>query len=137
MYMTACSVSVVTAEPVVLDGKTDYRGFVGETFSLSCIADGVPLPDITWLKNDCPLTWHIELSSHIQTTERVIPGFRVHVPEAKESVLTVEESTEHDSGSYSCRATNTLNNAYLPRAHKVTVNGKATTPLMLHMSVHF
>lgn len=116
----------------MLDETTEYGGFVGGTFSLSCVADGVPLPDITWLKDDCPLTWHIEFSSRIQTTERVISGFRAHVPEAKESVLTVEESMEHDSGSYSCQATNALNTVYLPSAHQVTVNGTVTTPQPLH-----
>ena len=101
---------------------------MGETFSLSCTADGVPLPDITWLKDDCPLTRHIKLSSRIQITEHVIPGFRVNVSEAKESILTVEDSMERDSGFYSCRATNTLSTTSLPGAHQVTVNGTGTIP---------
>lgn len=108
---------------MVLDSAADYRGFVRETFSLVCTADGVPLPDITWLKYGCPITRHIEQSSRFQITERVVPGFREHVPEAKESVLTIEDSTEHDAGTYSCRATNTLNTAYLPVAHQITVDG--------------
>ena len=110
----------------MLDETTEFSGLVGRRFSLSCIADGVPLPDITWLKDDCPLTRHIKLSSRIQTTEHVIQGFRVHVPEAKESILTVEDSIEHDSGLYSCRATNTLGTASLPGAHQVAVNGTHT-----------
>ena len=115
-----------------MDETTEYRGFVGETFSLSCTADGVPLPDITWLKDDCPLTRHIELSSRFQTIEHVIPGFRGHVPEAKESILTVKESMEHDSGFYSCRATNTLSTISLPGVHQVTVNGTGIIPSLLH-----
>ena len=107
---------------------------MGETFSLSCTADGVPLPDITWLKDDCPLTRHIKLSSRIQITEHVIPGFRVNVSEAKESILTVEDSMERDSGFYSCRATNTLSTTSLPGAHQVTVNGTGTIPYLLHTS---
>lgn len=112
----------------MLDETTEYSGLVGGTFSLSCTADGVPLPDITWLKDDCPLTRHIELSGRIQTTEHVIQGFRAHVPEAKESILTVEENMEHDSGDYSCRATNTLGTTGLRGGHQVTVIGTHSIP---------
>ena len=107
------------------DEHIEHIGFVGETVSLTCTADGVPLPDITWLKDDCPLTRHIELSNWYQITERVIMGIRPHVPEARESVLVLANSRERDTGAYSCRATNELNTAYLPVAHHVTVNGTA------------
>ena len=96
-------------------------GFIHGTISLVCTADGVPLPDITWLKDGCPLP-QLQ-STRFQITKTVVPGFRAHVPEARQSVLTVEESMEQDTGAYSCRATNELNTAYLPVAHQVTVHG--------------
>ena len=113
-----------------MDATTNHVGFVHETISLVCTADGVPLPDIAWLKDDCPLA-QLQ-TTRFQITERVVPGFRAHIPEAKESVLTVEESTEEDTGAYSCRATNELNTAYLPVAHQVTVRGVYANQYILH-----
>ena len=117
-----------TAEPAVLNATTNHMGFVHETISLGCTADGVPLPDITWLKDGCPLA-QLQ-ATRFQITERVVPGFRAHVLEARESVLTIEESMEQDAGAYSCRATNELNTAYLPVAHQVTVLGMHANQLL-------
>ena len=136
IYFSECLCLVFTreAEPVIVNAAMDYSGIVRETISLKCTADGVPLPDITWLKDGCPLSQHIQQSSRFQVSERTIPGFRVHVPEAKESVLTIEESTEQDAGTYSCRATNEVNTTYLPVAHQVTVDGESCTHFLYNTS---
>lgn len=123
--MTACqSLYLITVEPKVFDDPIHHDGFVTETISLMCRADGIPLPTtIVWLKDDCSLTQYIEHLARFQVTVSHSQGFRSHVPEAIESVLTISESMERDSGSYSCRATNEINTAYLPVEHKVIVNG--------------
>ncbi|CAI8042994.1 Hemicentin-1, partial [Geodia barretti] len=77
----------VTVEPQVLNEQTDHEGFVTETVSLVCRADGVPLPEILWLKDGCPLSRTIEELPRFQITQRVGPGFRPHVLESVESVL--------------------------------------------------
>ena len=115
-----------SVEPQVLNEQTDHEGFVTETVSLVCRADGVPLPEILWLKDGCPLSQTIEELPRFQITQRVGPGFRPHVLESVESVLTIENSVESDSGAYSCRATNALNTTYLPTPHQVTVNSKTS-----------
>ena len=115
-----------SVEPQVLNEQTDHEGFVTETVSLVCRADGVPLPEILWLKDGCPLSRTIEELPRFEITQRVGPGFRPHVLESVESVLMIENSVESDSGAYSCRATNTLNTTYLPTPHQVTVNSKTS-----------
>ena len=116
-----------SAGPAVLDQSIIYRGLVKGRISLTCTADGVPLPDIVWLKDDCPLSAHIAQSNRFLVTEAVVPGFRVHVPEARQSNLTIVDSTEKDGGEYSCWATNEIDYAYLPAPYHVTVDGKLET----------
>ena len=105
---------------------THQEKFVRETVSLVCTADGVPPPEIFWLKDNCPLSQTTEHSPRFHVTQSVVPGFRSHVPDAVESVLTIEAISEGDSGAYSCRATNELDTAYSPASHQVTVNGMPT-----------
>ena len=130
------------AEPAVLDQGVTYRGFVNEMISLTCTADGVPLPDIVWLKDGCPLSAHIAQSNRFLVTEAVVPGFRVHVPGAIQSNLTILDSTEKDGGDYMCRATNEIDTAYLPAPHQVVVDGtlikgsiNTIVPNLVHLSM--
>ena len=112
-------------EPQLLHNEQPNVVSVRETVSLTCRADGVPLPEISWFKDGCPLSRAIEELSRFHVTQRVVPGFRAHVLEALESVLVIDDSTTADSGAYSCRATNELNTTYLAMPHQVTVNSKA------------
>ena len=110
--------------PTVMDQAINYRAIIQETISLTCIADGVPLPDIVWLKDGCPLSVHISQSSQLNITESIVPGFRAHVPEAKQSILTIKDISGKNEGAYSCRATNVIDSAYLPVSHQVIVDSK-------------
>ena len=117
------------------DEQTSPKGFVTETVSLVCRADGVPLPEISWLKDGCPLSRAVGELSQFHVTQRLVPGSRSHVPEAMESVLTIEDSVESDSGAYSCRATNELNTAYLSNPYQVKINSKMILKLGLHYTM--
>ena len=117
-----CNLSTLAA-PAILVRPVSHRGFITEQIVLSCTADGVPLPDIVWLKNGCPLSTHIAQSTRFTVTETVVDGFRVHVPEAKQSILTITNSKESDGGEYTCRARNKIDTAYLSTPHTVAVNG--------------
>ena len=121
-YVFLCNLFTLAA-PVILVQPVSHRGFVTEQIVLSCTADGVPLPDIVWLKNGCPLSTHIAQSTRFMVTEKVVAGFRFHVPEARESTLTLTNSKESDGGEYTCRARNEIDAAYLSTPHSVTVNG--------------
>ena len=115
-----CSISV---EPSVKNQGLNYRGVVKGRISLSCVADGIPLPDIVWLRDGCPLSSGIR-SSRLKITETVVGGFRRHVPEAMQSDLTIHDSAVKDGGIYTCRATNSLSRAYMSTPHQVTVDGE-------------
>lgn len=127
---------IFSVEPQVLaDEQTSPEGFVTGRVSLVCRADGVPLPEISWLKDGCPLSRAVRELSRFHVTQRLIPGFRSHIPEAVESVLMIDDSVESDSGAYSCRATNELNAAYLPNPHQVKINSKMILKLGLHYTM--
>ncbi|KAM3860708.1 LOW QUALITY PROTEIN: vascular endothelial growth factor receptor 1 [Diretmus argenteus] len=82
---------VVTAlePPALLQNLTDCTVNVSSSVSLSCPAHGVPLPTITWYKNERALS---------QGSGIVI------IPE--DGTLHIDRITAEDQGVYTCQATN-------------------------------
>ncbi|KAM9839361.1 LOW QUALITY PROTEIN: vascular endothelial growth factor receptor 1 [Aulostomus maculatus] len=75
--------------PVLLDNLTDCTVNVSSSVTLRCPSDGVPLPTITWYKNERAL---------LQGSGIVIS------PE--DGSLHIDRITEEDQGLYTCQATN-------------------------------
>jgi len=80
----------------------------GSSVSLECRADGVPLPDITWLK-DGELILASSDEDKYQITRRVVPeGIRPQFSESVISVLNITAVSPSDSGNYTCKAFNSF-----------------------------
>ena len=82
----------------------------------SCTADGVPRPDITWLRvnNGTEMELMEDSSTHITTT---IVNDRLVI-----STLTFHETHPFRSGVYVCSVTNLLGSA--SQVAELTVNGE-------------
>ncbi|KAM4606155.1 vascular endothelial growth factor receptor 1 [Polymixia lowei] len=79
----------VLESPVLLQNLTDYRVNISSSVTLSCPAHGIPLPIITWYKNERTLS---------QGSGIVI------IPEG--GTLHIDRITVEDQGLYTCQATN-------------------------------
>lgn len=117
-------VFVVAAEPVGPTinetGGLTFTSSVGAELSLVCTADGIPEPQIVWLKNEEYLPTELN-AGLVETTEIVQPGFRGGL-DAVRSTLTFRSVTVQDSGSYRCRASNRIGSpAFLPNPYTVEV----------------
>ena len=88
-------------------GTTNLTVNVGETVSLECRADGLPIPFVVWLKND-RLVLNSQDKIQIQTN-RTSRGLRTILNDSVSSVLTIMNLSPSDSGVYKCRAANTFN----------------------------
>uniref|UniRef100_A0A3Q2DIU4 Neural cell adhesion molecule L1 n=1 Tax=Cyprinodon variegatus TaxID=28743 RepID=A0A3Q2DIU4_CYPVA len=75
------------------EGESTYHALRGQTIKLECIAQGLPTPEITWLKKEGEL-------DESRTTKSM---FDRH--------LTIKNISESDSGEYQCIAKNTQGNA--------------------------
>lgn len=86
--------------PVPIGGNITQEE--GDSFSINCTADGLPLPHIVWLLNgtliDTDLRQRFSIETHINESSRA------HVPYAITSLLTVSNLRLRDSGDYLCRA---------------------------------
>ena len=63
------------------------QSWVGQTITLKCVADGVPMPTLTWRKPD---------------------GTEVNTVTALENTKDVKMESDKDFGNYTCHATNGL-----------------------------
>ncbi|XP_028255197.1 neuronal cell adhesion molecule a isoform X1 [Parambassis ranga] len=85
-------------------GKTSTKMVLtGETLELECIAEGLPTPDISWVKEDGEL-----------------PSSRLSYVNFKKT-LKISDVTEDDGGDYRCTASNSLGSAH----HIIKVTVKA------------
>ena len=74
-----------------------------EDVSFECIADGLPPPNIVWLLNGIVVNTELRDRYHAASTV-VGSSFRMGVPQATRSGLTVRDIHLSDAGEYSCRA---------------------------------
>uniref|UniRef100_A0A667X8U3 receptor protein-tyrosine kinase n=1 Tax=Myripristis murdjan TaxID=586833 RepID=A0A667X8U3_9TELE len=79
----------VLEPPVLLHNLTDCSVNVSSSVTLSCPAQGVPLPTITWYKNEMALSQGSGI---------------VMIPE--DGTLHIDRITVEDQGLYTCQATN-------------------------------
>ena len=86
---------------------------------LSCMADGVPVPTITWIMTLDNGT-DIELSSSMENIniESMTSGLN------RTSTLTIDPTSALDTASYKCRAESTVFGAFNSGVAYVTVYGK-------------
>lgn len=89
--------NILIVPPSFMVQPIDFNGTAGSFVSIKCIAAGVPLPIITWMKNDASLT----------TLNRVTITNTTSV-NVTESVLFISNSNFTDNGLYKCVATNNL-----------------------------
>ena len=74
--------------------RSAYRKSSGETFKLVCEALAMPDPEVTWYKDQIPIT---NVSPYV-----------VERPSKGRSILTIDLLTKADSGLYTCMARNSL-----------------------------
>ena len=78
----------------------------GGNISLSCTADGLPIPNIQWFKDGRLL--QTELNDRLFVTEEVVLDRVYNLAETARSTLTLFELNSVDSGEYTCRAYNEI-----------------------------
>lgn len=71
-----------------------------QTTSFTCVADGIPPPNIIWLHNG---SFIFATSRHVILKETVMSTHRDHIPTAVQSTLTVSRLRLRESGDYTCR----------------------------------
>jgi hypothetical protein len=76
----------------------DYEFQLGHKIKLICIAEGDPLPQITWLKDGLQLIQH----AFAQISHEMVHKNRMR------SKLEIDPARQMDSGSYECEANNAL-----------------------------
>ena len=76
----------------------------GGSISFHCLADGHPLPEISWLRNGSLVDFTLQkrLSVNFNTTENSM--FRPHVPQALLSTLSISNVQLGDAAEYTCQA---------------------------------
>ncbi|XP_035696475.1 hemicentin-1-like isoform X1 [Branchiostoma floridae] len=69
-----------------------FTAYYGEHVTLQCIAEGIPIPNITWAKDG------VQLKSRSSTLARNL----------RQSTLTIGDVRSNNSGSYKCTAVNSI-----------------------------
>ena len=81
---------------------------VGDTFNITCMADGLPEPQVVWRRNSRVLA--METGQRVEiTTQIMVPGFRTQVPTQTTvlSTLMIREVLASDNSTqFSCTAVN-------------------------------
>ena len=77
---------------MVVDFPLDTVADTGESQTFTCTATGIPLPSITWSKDDSPLGPGVNITETTNGTESVT------------SVLFLSNPLLSDAGRYSCNA---------------------------------
>ena len=82
----------------------------GKNIVLTCLVSGIPIPDITWLKDGTVLS----------TNGHVV----ISLISSNESQLVILEATFDDAGGYTCSASSIGGTAAMTRFVKVEGSGK-------------
>ena len=109
--------------PAVDESGGDIEVLFGETLNITCTADGLPPPTLTWFRDDSLL---VELGDRLDVTMLVVhPGFRQEVPtsEAVRSTVVLRDVQASDDGmTFSCRAENGFGtSAFIASAYRLVV----------------
>ncbi|KAK3599725.1 hypothetical protein CHS0354_037199 [Potamilus streckersoni] len=123
----------------------DIVAMEGETVQLRCFSAGDPYPDLEWRREGREITAH-DFGRVPSISTRYINSFTKstnHLLFVRESVLTLQLVRQHDSGNYSCVATNkagSLNSSLLllvkgrPPKQVRNVRAVSTTPYEVRMN---
>jgi len=96
-----------TVPPTLQRDDDEYTVIVNSPVQMSCEADGLPLPVVTWYHDGA------ELAEDTTSTGRVMPS----------GALRIDRVTANDSGLYECRATNDVGTA--SRVVMLSVHGSS------------
>lgn len=117
-YFVICiAVEVYLAKPT----QISYTENSGDSVSFECRADGYPLPSIAWLRNGRVIIASLSGGKFEVETMTLAEGLRSDLLETAVSVLTINNLSPLDDGEYTCRASNSVNNVFLPTAFSLTV----------------
>ena len=125
------SLILVAAQLLYINGVSVVKKS-GQSISLNCTADGIPTPTIVWMNNGQLIVLNNKRSISVQLSA----GFRSNNnfdTVRTTSILTINDLTGSDNGSYSCRADNKANiGAVLNAPYQLAViECKKTAPLSL------
>ncbi len=96
-----CACDLCAVPPTILESPVSVSVFAPAPITLTCTADGYPLPTIVWIRTSLNGTEMI-YSSVVNTVllTQSVTGFSVT------SNLTLLNTDELDAGNWSCRANN-------------------------------
>ena len=95
---------IFIVEPFLIEeSSSTEEAAEGDTASFTCIADGVPLPEILWLHNGSLIVPALNRRL-IVLLEVVNSTFRPGVLTAHNSTLIINDFRLRDAGEYSCTA---------------------------------
>lgn len=106
--------ALAAAKPEIIAGFADSLVPGGSSVSLKCVVSGNPLPTVSWLRYDVPVT--IYDSAHY-TLDYVISG-----DSEATSFLNISAVGSEHGGTYKCEASNALSAASY--SGQLTVYGK-------------
>ena len=110
------SMNIHTVAPSITAPPVSVNVVSSDPAMFSCTADGVPRPDITWLRVNNGTETEMPEDSSTQITTTTLNGRLIM------SVLTFNETQSFRSGVYVCSATNLLGSAR--EMAGLTVNGE-------------
>ena len=88
---------LITVGPVIVTSPQTQNVTAGQSFTLTCIATGNPVPNIEWTLNGVPYV------RNYSDTTIIVTGVSYNA-----SVLEVSNATVNDTGIYQCIATNVV-----------------------------
>ena len=103
---------IVVISELLVESRTDVRQDAGTDFNLTCVADGIPEPRISWNRNGIIIDQTLQSRLTISVDMRR-EAFRSDIIGHKGrqwgvlSILTITNiNGDHDDGSYGCQAIN-------------------------------
>lgn len=107
-------------------GGTAFTQDSGSQAQFSCSADGIPTPNILWLKDGQLLQTGLSERFNLQESVGQTGQEREGITESRTTTLTIVNVTPRDNGRYKCQAVNQYgNSATLSQSYNLTVNPPA------------
>ncbi|VDM31493.1 unnamed protein product [Hydatigera taeniaeformis] len=98
----------------------------GENFNATCVADGDPLPQVMWYKDNYP----VDIATNGRNVRVEVVQVNNHV---REAILEIDNLVLLDNGDYICRAKNPLGTTQSLLQLRVTTAGVSLTDQELAM----
>ena len=97
-YLCAVAAAVVTSQ---VEGRVYLHA--GTSRDLECMADGLPTPNITWIRNEMEIITNDSFSNVVIIEDILIRPYDVNTALSR---LDIQEATPFNEGNYTCMATN-------------------------------